>query len=130
IRRNSGDLPGCVTYSIVRFLVIHWMKRTISFSKLLLTIPTDSTREPVAPAQLKLSPHPPFAVGSPRCLWARGGIGRRAGLRILWSNPCRFDPCRADRPLRRPSRTLLTPDPWPLSVFWPPPFGFRNPKSG
>ena len=27
--------------------------------------------------------------------WARGGIGRREGLRILWSNPCRFDPCRA-----------------------------------
>ena len=26
---------------------------------------------------------------------ARGGIGRREGLRILWSNPCRFDPCRA-----------------------------------
>ena len=26
---------------------------------------------------------------------ARGGIGRHAGLRILWSNPCRFDPCRA-----------------------------------
>ena len=27
--------------------------------------------------------------------WARGGIGRREGLRILWRNPCRFDPCRA-----------------------------------
>jgi hypothetical protein len=26
---------------------------------------------------------------------ARGGIGRREGLRILWRNPCRFDPCRA-----------------------------------
>src|SRR5215471_15574991 len=28
-------------------------------------------------------------------VWARGGIGRREGLRILWRNPCRFDPCRA-----------------------------------
>ena len=27
--------------------------------------------------------------------WARGGIGRHAGLRILWSNPCRFNSCRA-----------------------------------
>src|SRR3954462_4889094 len=27
--------------------------------------------------------------------WARGGIGRRAGLRIQWSNPCRFKSCRA-----------------------------------
>jgi hypothetical protein len=26
---------------------------------------------------------------------ARGGIGRRAGLRIQWSNPCRFKSCRA-----------------------------------
>lgn len=35
-------------------------------------------------------------VGSDRSHpWARGGIGRREGLRILWSNPCRFDPCRA-----------------------------------
>jgi hypothetical protein len=30
-----------------------------------------------------------------RVVRARGGIGRREGLRILWSNPCRFDPCRA-----------------------------------
>ncbi len=27
------------------------------------------------------------AVGSPD-----GGIGRRAGLKHQWSNPCRFDP--------------------------------------
>jgi hypothetical protein len=26
---------------------------------------------------------------------ARGGIGRRAGLRIPWSDPCRFKSCRA-----------------------------------
>ena len=30
-----------------------------------------------------------------RVVRARGGIGRREGLRILWRNPCRFDPCRA-----------------------------------
>src|SRR5882762_7993640 len=40
--------------------------------------------------------------------WARGGIGRREGLRILWRNPCRFDPCRAHQELM--SKLLLIDD--------------------
>lgn len=38
---------------------------------------------------------------------ARGGIGRRDGLRIHWRNPCRFDPCRAHHFFSKFSRRLV-----------------------
>lgn len=49
--------------------------------------------------------------------WARGGIGRREGLRILWSNPCRFDPCRAHQHLTKAAWASPAPEPpeWNLS---------------
>ena len=48
--------------------------------------------------------------------WARGGIGRREGLRILWSNPCRFDPCRAHQHLTKAVWTSPAPEPEKLNL--------------
>ena len=59
--------------------------------------------------------------GGVHALRARGGTGRRAGLRILWSNPCRFDSCRAHRSCRPSLSTVAFRFPayFPeTSVWW------------